>query len=212
MVVLIATTAMLTMGGALMVLTTTETRIAANYRDGVEAFYAADAALELVLPHLYASPDWDAVLSGGARSPFTDGPPNGGRTLQDGAGLNLADVVNMARCGRAEACRAAEMGAYSEERPSGPNNPRWTPYAYGRLRELLPARLDSAAYIVVLVGDDPFETDDDPLRDGQPGSPGRGALLLRAHAYGPQGVHRMLEAIVSRGEHGMRVVSQQELR
>ncbi len=213
LVVIIAMTAMMTMAGGLLVLTMTETRIAASYGNGVEAFYAAEGAIEAVLSQLHAEGDLDAVLRGRVRSTFTSGLPDGRRTLSDGTTLDMGEVVNMARCGRAVACRNAEMDAYSEERPAGPNNPRWELYADGLVGDLLPGnRLDSRAYIVVLVGDDPFETDDDPLRDGDAGSPGGGALLLRAHAYGPLGVHRVVEAIVSRAGHGMRIISWQELR
>jgi hypothetical protein len=61
------------------------------------------------------------------------------------------------------------------------------------------AAADGDAYLLVWVGDDPNETDGDPLRDGtEPDDPGRGILMLVAHAYGAGGGRRMIEAAVSR--------------
>jgi hypothetical protein len=58
---------LLTLGGALVVLTSTEARIAASFRDGLEAFYAAEAGLARALVDLRTA-DWEAVKAGGARS------------------------------------------------------------------------------------------------------------------------------------------------
>jgi hypothetical protein len=214
LVALMSMTLLMTLGGGLIVLTITETRIAATYRDGIEAFYAADAAIERVIPDLQAASDWDALFAGRVRSSFVDGPAEGLRALDDGTHVNLAEITNMARCGKSTACSASDMDAYTEERPWGHNNPRWALYAYGRLRTVLPAgRFDSPAYVVVLIADDALENDGDPYTDGaSTANPGRGALALRAHAYGPLGVRRVIEVIVCRSQHGMRVVSWQELR
>ena len=52
---------------------------------------------------------------------------------------------------------------------------------------------------MVLVGDDPSETDGDPLTDGIGGTnPGSGVVALRAEAFGPHGTHRIIEATVAR--------------
>jgi Tfp pilus assembly protein PilX len=56
------TVSALAMSLALMV--STESRVAANYRDGMEAYYGAEAALERVLPDLAAQPDFSVVLAG----------------------------------------------------------------------------------------------------------------------------------------------------
>ena len=61
------------------------------------------------------------------------------------------------------------MDAYSEERPWLVNNPRWQLFAYGNVGDLLPTgTINSPFYVVVLIGDDPSETDDNPLVDGGP--------------------------------------------
>ena len=56
-----------TLGGALVVLTATETRIAASYRDGLEVFYAAEAGIASALVDLRTA-DWGAVLAGASTS------------------------------------------------------------------------------------------------------------------------------------------------
>ena len=61
--------------------TMTETMITANYSDGGEAMYAADAGVERVMQDLLTVPDWNRILTGAVQSPFIDGPPSGTRTL-----------------------------------------------------------------------------------------------------------------------------------
>ena len=77
-------------------------------------------------------------------------------------------VVNVANCGKPTTCSASDLnGNATGDRPWGANNPVWTLYAYNRLDAMLPAdTIDSPYYVVVLVGDDPSETDGNPLADG----------------------------------------------
>ncbi|MBI1872552.1 MAG: hypothetical protein HYS05_01525 [Acidobacteria bacterium] len=200
---LIALMAMLllsALGLTLAMTTSTETMIASNHRGGEEGLYAADAALERAMQDLLTIQDWNTVLSGKATSGFIDGAPSGARTLPDGSSLDLGQVMNMARCGRLTSCTDAEMNGMTPERPWGPNNPRWQPFAYGPLNELVPTgTVDSQYYVIVLVGDDPSETDDDPAVDGaDAGNPGTGVLSLRAEAYGPHGARNVIYATVAR--------------
>jgi hypothetical protein len=213
LIVLMCTTLLLALGGGLAMLTATEARIAAHFGAGMHVLYGAEAAVERVLPDLLAAPDWDAVLDGTARSSFVDGPPAGTRTTPGGVVLDLAAATHLERCARAETCTDAEMDAVSESRPSGANNARWQLYGWGPLRDLLPAgRSPSSVYVIVWVGDDPFETDDDPLRDGGSATgAGRGVLLVRARAYGTSGARRGVEAVVAKGSGRLRVVSWREL-
>ena len=108
----------------------------------------------------------------------------------------------------------ADMDAVTAQRPWGPNNPRWQLYAYGRLNDLLPNEsIDSPYYVSVLVGDDPSETDAQPLEDGH--AAGAGILVLRAESFGPRGVHMSVEMTVARpaaGQPGLRVLSWREVR
>jgi hypothetical protein len=62
---------LLTLGGALIVVTSTETTIAARFRDGLEAFYAADAGIARAVVDLRTA-DWDAARAGTSRSSFAD--------------------------------------------------------------------------------------------------------------------------------------------
>ena len=73
------------LGLGLVMTTMTETMITANYRDGGEAMYAADAGVERVMQDLLTVPDWNRILHGAVQSSFVDGAPSGTRTLPDGS-------------------------------------------------------------------------------------------------------------------------------
>jgi hypothetical protein len=55
-------TAMMGLAGALVLLAATEGAIAARYRDGTTAFYAAEAALEQAVGRLRREADWTMVV------------------------------------------------------------------------------------------------------------------------------------------------------
>ena len=188
------------LGLALMLTTASEMTIAANYRDGQEAFHAADAALERAMQDVLTVPDWNALLSGATQSSFIDGPAGGSRTLPDGSTVSLTGIANVATCGKPAGCSDAEVMTITSDRPWGSNNPRFQLYAYGPVAELMPTdTINSPFYVVVLIGDDPSENDNDPRQDGtSAGNPGSGVLTIRAEAFGPRGVHRVVEATVAR--------------
>ncbi|MFB3854879.1 MAG: PilX N-terminal domain-containing pilus assembly protein [Vicinamibacterales bacterium] len=188
------------LGLALVLTTSTETGISGNYRDSREALHAADAGLERAVQDLLTVPDWDRVLAGTTTSGFVDGSPGGVRVLPDGSTLDLSHVVNLANCEKITACTGPEMDASTPERPWGANNPRFQLYAYGPVADLLPTgTIDSKYYVVVMVADDPAETDADPLHDGVAlDNPGRGVLTLRAEAFGPGGAHTVVETSIAR--------------
>ena len=58
-----ATVVLLALGGALVLQSSTESAIAARYRDGVQAFYAAEAALERGIARLRETADWSALAA-----------------------------------------------------------------------------------------------------------------------------------------------------
>jgi Tfp pilus assembly protein PilX len=209
------------LGFALLITTSTESMIAANYRNGSEGLYAAEGALERAMSDLLTVRDWNTLLDGTTRSAFTDGPPSGARSLSDGATLDLAQAVNMANCSKLTPCSANDLtGNATGDRPWGANNPVWTLYAYGAVRDLLPtARSDSPFYAIVLVADDPAETDGNPLQDGVAAStnPGSGVLALRAEAFGPRAAHKVIEVTAARTdaaelERSVRILSWREVR
>ena len=197
---LMAMMLMMALGMALVLTTTTETKIASNYRDGSEALYAADAAVERVMQDLLTVPDWNSILGGTVTSSFVDGPAAGTRNLPDGTVLDLSEATNMVRCGQIETCSDAQLTAITPERPWGTNNPRWQLYAYGPMEDMLPTEtINSRMYVIVWVADDPSENDGNPLVDGSVATnPGRGVMAMLAHAYGPQGVRRVVEVTAAR--------------
>jgi PilX N-terminal len=191
------------LGMALTLTTSTEKRIATNYRDGVETVYAADASVERVMQDLLTVPDWNRVLDGSTTSSFVDGAP-GVRTLPNGSKLDLVQATNMLRCGKTT-CADADIDTATDERPWALNNPRWQLYAYGPVSDLIPTgTINSNVYVVVWIGDDPAENDNKPLTDGDPpadgsaSNPGTGVISMLAYAYGPTGVTRVIEATVAR--------------
>lgn len=199
-VALMAMMLMMALGMALILTTMTETKISANYREGSEALYAADAGIERVMQDLLTVPDWNNILSGSTTSSFVDGAATGDRDLPDGTKLSLTEATNVVRCGKVTTCSDADMNAITDERPWATNNPRWQLYAYGPINELLPTQsINSRNYVIVWVADDPSENDGNPLQDGTVATnPGRGVLAMLAHAYGPDGTRRVVEMTVAR--------------
>jgi hypothetical protein len=188
------------LGLALVLATSAETMIAANYSSGQEALYAADAGMERAVLELPGIADLDALLQGQVASVFRDGVP-GERRLPNGTNVDLVALTNVANCGTSAGCTLDQMNATTAERPWGANNPRWQLFAYGPVNDLLPAGvLNSPFYVVVWVGDDPAETDDDPTRDDAlaANAPGRGVVVVRAEAFGPFGSHKRVEMTVQR--------------
>jgi len=235
-VALMAMLLMMALGTILILTTSTESKISRNFKTGSEALYAADAALERAVDDLRAVADWNTMLSGAAQSAFVDGAPAGSRTLADGQRIDLGKILNLANCQKVVDCSGSDMDNVTSERPWGPNNPRWQPFAWGPLNDMAPAgTVNSPFYVVVMAADDPSENDGDPLRDGltpcAPGhvtvcNPGTGVLALRAEAFGPFGAHKILELTISRtdltgseedyndgsGQAGVRILSWREVR
>jgi hypothetical protein len=60
---------LLTLGGALVTLTSTETAIAAGVRDGVQTLYVAESGVAAAIGLLEAVPDWETLVNGGP-APF----------------------------------------------------------------------------------------------------------------------------------------------
>ena len=198
LIALMSTLLLTALGLALVMTTMTETMISANYRDGGEAMYAADAGVERVMQDLLTVPDWNRILSGSLQSPFIDGPPSGTRTLPGGGTIDLTATTNLLNCNKTTTCTDAEMNAYSDERPWTTNNPRWQLYAYAPLDTIIDTgTISSPFYIAVWIADDQAETDDDPTIDGGEAG-GAGVLLMRAEAFGPDGAHSVIEVTIGR--------------
>jgi hypothetical protein len=212
-VVLLVILLMSALVAALTSVTASEALIAANFRHSEEGRYAATAAAELALSDLSTS-DWASVLAGNTRSTFADGAPVGTRMLPNGDRIDLTRLLNLANCRKPTPCSDGEMTLVTAERPRGANNPRWQLFAYGSLTAANPGVVtDSLCYVVVMVGDDPSETDDNPLVDATPGDPGAGMLALHAEAFGPRSTHKTVELTAGRtGSGRVGVLSWRELR
>jgi hypothetical protein len=183
------------LGSALVLLTVTETGLSANYRDAVRTLYAADAAVTRAVMDLSVTDDWTAVLSGARQSSFTDGLPSGARQLA-GIRIDLDELTNRLRCGSSYECDPA---APTAERPWGTNNPVWQLYAWGPLNRLQESAADGDVYVCVWVGDDPDETDGNPLMDeSEAGQAGHGVVRVVAQAFGPQNARRTVAVSLAR--------------
>lgn len=199
LVALMALVLLSALGAGLVFSSAIDVRLAANDRDRMEAFHAADAMLALAIGDLARQPDWNAVLAGTIASSFTDGPPTGSRPLRDGSMLDLSPLINEATCGQAGACSDAERQAITADRPWGADNPDWRLFAYGPSSRLVGEAAGARGwYLVVLVGDDQAEQDGDPARDSDAGQPGSGVIALRAIACGPNGLRQTIDATILR--------------
>ena len=193
--VLLTGVLLLAFGMAATFMAGAETAIAAADRSGREALYAAEGAAEAARAELAGVPSWDAVL-GGQLSVFHD----------TGLMAHLPDgplAVDLAK-------RTAVLQAAADRTGVGVDTPRWRLFAWGPASMLLPAPVAVGPYyLAVWVADDPADGDGDPLTDAN------GIVTVHAEAYGPSGVRRAVECVVSRGsETGSRpiVLSWRELR
>ncbi|HSK08581.1 MAG TPA: pilus assembly PilX N-terminal domain-containing protein [Vicinamibacterales bacterium] len=177
-IVLLATMLLTALAVSLVLLTSSETLLTANYRNSHEALYAADAAVERVVQDLLTVPQWNDLLSAGLQSSFTEGPTT--VTLDDGTRV---DVTRERDRVQAETNRLNIWG---------PNNPVWQVYAYGPMSSMLPEGVPTGAFVMVLVGDDPSEDDSNPSIDSN------GVLTLHAEAWGSGGARKVVEVTVAR--------------
>src|SRR6266571_5791243 len=188
-VVMMAMVLLSALGAALILVTSSETLIAATYRSSVEAFYAADAIGERAIDELSSIADWNAVLNGLVRSSFVDGPADGARALADGATLDLGQAVNMANCGNTICSSADIVENTTGDRPWAVDNPVWQLFGYGPLSSMLSGEsADTPFYVMAMVAKHP------PAHAGDPLVP----IMVRAEAFGPRSTHTVIELTVAR--------------
>jgi hypothetical protein len=178
---LAATALVLALASALTLIAVCESAVSASFVRGSQTAYLAEAAVARATAELDAIADWSAVLNGLASSSLKDGAAEG---VHEAGGV----VVDLT-------AQTAALNRNAASRPFGSNNPQWRLFVWGPAEWL--AGPGVVGYLAVWVADDPDEQDDDPLADGGE-EPGRGVLLLTAHAFGPGGVRRMVEVTVSR--------------
>jgi hypothetical protein len=179
-VVILATLLLTGLALSLVMITSGETMLTANYRHSQETLYAADAAVERVVQDVLTVSQWNDLLTAGGnlQSSFTDGPTV--VTLDDGTTIDVMKERDLLQARTA----AAHMW--------GVNDPVWQVYAYGPLANILPEGVDSPAYVVVFVGDDPSDNDGNPSIDAN------GILTLHAEAWGINGSRKAIEVTISR--------------
>jgi len=203
-ITLMALLLMTALGMSLMLTSHTETLISANYRDGLEGSYVADAGIERVMQDVLSIPDWNTILTSadGVRAGVTSGFVDSTITpqMRDGRVLDLAVATNMMNCGKTSTCSDGDMNTSTADRPWGVNNPRFRLFAWGEVNDLIPtSSLNSPFYIAVWIADDAAETDGNPSADGADlTNPGSGVLTLRAEGFGPGGTHRIIEATIAK--------------
>src|SRR6478735_3184714 len=173
------------LAAAVVMVSSTEVKIAGNYNNGQETLYAADAAVERVVQDLLLIPRWNDILAGTVKSSLLDGAATSGKSVPGGSTVVLC-------CGATSA--TGQLQTISDASGSwGLNNPQWKLFAYAPLKDMLPdVDIDSSSYVAVWIADDPAETDDDPLADTN------GTISLHAEAYGPSGTHKVIEVTVAR--------------
>lgn len=97
-----------------------------------------------------------------------------------------------------------DLTAATNQLNGGVNNPRWNLYAYGPLNAMVPTgTINSDLYVAVWVCDAPQD-------------PGSGVMAVRSQAFGPGGIHRVVEATVTRQEtlppaHGLRLIAWKQI-
>ena len=192
---------------AVVIVSRTETLVAANFRFSREALYAAEGGLSQALRDLGAATDWTGVLRATVPSTFTDGAAIGSRTLPGG------DTVTLC-CGPSSLTAQVQLRA-DGGRAWGADTPQWILYAWGPVTAWRPPGiLRSSFYVAAWVSDDPADGDGDPSADNN------GVVRIHAQALGPSGGRRTVEAVVQRPmigspptpAPGVRVVSWREVR
>ena len=178
-IALVATVLLGALGIGLVMIGNTEGAIAANSRTGGEALYAADAAAEHAVQDLLVQPRWDDILSGTVQSWFVDHTLT--PTIASNERISLTAMT-------ADLQRRSDTGA-----PWGLNNPQWRLFAYGPLSQITgTGTIESPAYLVVWLADDPSETDGNPSVDAN------GVVTIVARALGLFGSVRTIEVTMAK--------------
>jgi hypothetical protein len=185
-------------GGALVLLASTETRIAGGEESRHEARGVAEVLAERVFQDLLLTPDWTAVLSIGAGASLRDTGP--------------AQAASWGRLDLAALTLNVQREADDSNR-WGPEGPQWRLYAFGPADTLFSGGAGggasasavrdraSAFYVIAWVADDPGEGDGDPQADRND------TIQVRADAFGPMRTRHTVLATVRRKSGTLQLVS-----
>jgi hypothetical protein len=194
-IVLVVAALLAALGAAVTVTANVDASVATALRTDRELLYAAEAGVERALQDIRQSTLWDNLLAGIQASSFVD--PVLTPVLPGGGQLDVQ-------------ARTAQLQAATPA--AGVNTPQWHVFASGRFADVAgPASLDSAAYLVVWVADDPSESDGNPFADSND------VLLVHGEAVGSGGRTRALDVTVTRagvpaGQPGLSVIAWREVR
>jgi hypothetical protein len=161
-----------------------EISVAVRFVQATQALYAADAAVSLALSELRTMSDWTPVLAGTAQSSRSDGV-FAGRKLLPGGGSIVICCGSASVSGRLEAESALSGAAVRRTL-------QWRPFLWSPLAALLPGSPLGRLYVVVFVEDDEDE------EDGNGSVDVNGRVLVRAEAVQPDGLRRVVEALIER--------------
>jgi hypothetical protein len=179
--VLLAGVLLLASGLATSFMANTELAISLADRLGQEAMYAAEGAAHAEVAEIAGDAEWGGVLDGSRSSAFRDA------TLTpriDGTGL----VVDLT-------ARTMAVQAASDAMPGGADRSQWRLFAWGPASMLLsPPASIGPFYLAVWFADDSGDGDGNPSVDAN------GIVIVHAEAYGPGGVLRAVECVVSRAQ------------
>ena len=127
-----------------------EALLSANFRQGQEAVYVADGALNRALTDLTGLPDWTQVLSGTATGSFADGSATGSKPLPAGGTAVLC-------CGGSTLTGELQLRAYGGS-GWGADTPQWQMFSWGPAALWHnAAQIQSVFYSVVWAADDPAD-------------------------------------------------------
>ena len=175
--VLIAGFVLLTYGMTTTFMADSETAIASADRDGREALYAADAGAQAVIGELAEGDGWDAALAGETSAVLYDS------TMTVNAGPSPAIDLR---------ARTATLQAAADASP-GVDRSEWRLFAWGPASMLLPSSVSiGPLYLAVWLADDSGDGDANPSSDANE------IVIVHAESYGPAGVLRSVECVVSR--------------
>jgi hypothetical protein len=176
--VLLAGFLLLTYGMTSVFMADTETAIASADQGGRAGLYAADAGAQSVIAELAAAAAWEPALAGQTSAILHDST-----TVAAVQGSRSVDL----------AARTSSLQAMSDSTPDGQDRSEWHLFAWGPASMLLSSSASIGPFYVAV-----WLADDSGDGDGNPSSDANGIVIIHAESYGPGGLLRAVECVVSR--------------
>ncbi len=161
-----------------------EILVADQYRHSAAALFAADGGLNAVVAELRALPDWTPVVGGALQSSLSRGAFQGSKPVPGGGAVLVC-------CGPGSASARLRTDTELSPLPSR-RTLTWRPFLWTPVDEIAPRDPASRLFVVVWVGND----EDD--RAGGDTVDTNATLVVRSEALEPNGVRRIVEALVAR--------------